>query len=47
MCFSEKEIRTKMENTLNESQNKIHALEEMLSKEMMVKLLMFSTVYFS
>ena len=36
-----------MENTLNESQNKIHALEEMLGKEMMVKLLMFSTVYFS
>ena len=36
-----------MENTLNESQNKIHALKEMLSKEMMVKLLMFSTVYFS
>ena len=35
-----------MENTLNENQNKIHALEEMLSKEMMVKLLMFSTVYF-
>lgn len=25
-----------MENTVNESQNKIHALEEMLSKEMMV-----------
>ena len=31
-----KEIRTKMENTVNDSQNKIHALEEMLSKEMMV-----------